>query len=376
MTIMTNMRNVCGLIGALALPLIAAAQGTTQQGSGRVVEEVIARVNNEIVTLSDLARARESIMSEIEQECRQTACTAEKRTQLVTDAETHLVRDLIDQSLIVQRAKDLGIGVETDLIKYMDRIRQENNLKSMEELEDAVVKSGLVFEDWKDSIRKQMLQQELIRREVRPDITEAQVKEYYEAHKEEFVRDQRYFLSEIFCSIEGKPETEVPATEEKCRNLRKRVVEGGEDFAKMARSFSDGSTSAQGGDLGGEGFAPKDLAPELLEAVAKLKRGDVTDVIRVQTGFLILRLNHRYEKGLQPLENVTGEIQNRIYMQHLPPELRKYLTELRTQSYVLLKPGYVDSAAVEASPITEIAALPPVENDKEEKKRKKFLWIF
>ncbi|MGH9795156.1 MAG: peptidylprolyl isomerase [Candidatus Acidiferrales bacterium] len=373
---MTNMRNLCGLIGALALPLAAAAQGTTQQGSGRVVEEVIARVNNEIVTLSELGRARESIMREIEQECSQTACTAEKRAQLVKDAETHLLRDLIDQSLMVQRAKDLGVSVETDLIKYMDRIRQENSLKSMEELEDAVVKSGLVFEDWKDSIRKQMLQQELIRREVRPDITDAQVKEYYEAHKEEFVRDERYFLSEIFCSIEGKPETEVPVTEEKCKNLRKRVVEGGEDFAKMARSFSDGSTSAQGGDLGGEGFAAKDLAPELLEAVSKLKRGDVTEVIRVQTGFLILRLNHRYEKGLQPLENVTGEIQNRIYMQNLRPELRKYLTELRTQSYVLLKPGYVDSAAVHASPITEIAAAPPVENDKEEKKRKKFLWIF
>lgn len=376
MTIMTKMRNIYGLICALALPLAAVAQGTTQQGSGRVVEEVVARVNNEIVTLSDLGRARESILREIEQECTQNPCTAERRQQLTKDAETHLLRDLIDQSLMVQRAKDLGVSVETDLIKYMDRIRQENNLKTMEELEDAVVKSGLVFEDWKDSIRKQMLQQELIRREVRPDITEAQVKEYYEAHKEEFVRDERYFLSEIFCTMESKPETELPATEEKCKNLWKRVVEGGEDFTKMARSFSDGSTAAQGGDLGGEGFAPKDLAPELLEAVAKLKRGDVTEVLRVQNGFLILRLNHRYEKGLQPLETVTGEIQNRIYMQNLRPELRTYLTELRTQSYVLLKPGYVDSAAVEASPITEIAAAPPVENEKEEKKRKKFLWIF
>ena len=365
-------------LAGLALPLAALAQGTAPSGSagGRVVEEVIARVNNEIIMLSDLSRAREAFMREIEQECQRSTCTAERRAELIQESETNLVRDLVDQSLMVQRAKDIGISVETELIKYMDRIRQENNLKDLEELEKAVESTGLVFEDWKDSIRKNMLQQELIRREIRPNFTEEQVREYYEKHKEDFVRKERVFLAEIFCSIEGKPESEVAAIEERCKTLRRRVVEGGEDFGKMAQAFSDGSTAQQGGDLGGDGFGREDLAPELSEPVFKLKRGELTEVIRVQTGFLILRLIHRYEEGQQPMENVKGEIQNRLFMDGLRPELRKYLTELRTQSYVLLKPGYVDSAGVETTPITEIAAKKEEEGDDvETKKRKRILGI-
>ncbi len=363
-------------LALLALPALALGQGAAPGGAtgGRVVEDVIARVNNEIITLSDLARARESFMREIEQECQRSACTQERRDELVKESETNLVRDLIDQSLMVQRAKDIGISVETDLIKYMDRIRQENNLPDMEGLEKAVESTGLVFEDWKDGIRKQMLQQELIRREIRPNFSDEQVKQYYELHKEEFVRKERVFLSEIFCSVEGKPESEIPAIEEKCKTLRKRVVEGGEDFNKMAQAFSDGSTAAQGGDLGGDGFGREDLAPELSEPVFKLKRGELTEVIRVKTGFIILKLIHRYEEGQQPLENVKGEIQNKLYMEGLRPELRKYLTELRTQSYVLLKPGYVDAAGVETTPIIEIAAKKE-EEEAETKKRKRILGI-
>lgn len=359
-------------------PVATRAQGAAPSGTtgGRVIEDVIARVNNEIITLSDLKRARELAGNEIEEECKRAACTAERRRELIAESEKNLVRDLIDQSLMVQRAKDVGISVETDLIKYMDNIRQQNNLKDMEELEKAVEGTGLVFEEWKDSIRKNMLQQELIRREIRPNFSEEQVKEYYEKHKEEFVREERVFLAEIFCTIEGKPESEIPAIEERCKVLRRRVVEGGEDFAKMAQAFSDGSTAPQGGDLGGEGFKRGDLAPELEEAVFKLKRGELTPVIRVQTGFLILKLIHRYEEGQQPLENVKGEIQHRLFMEGLRPELRKYLTELREQSYVMLKPGYVDSAGVESTPITEIAAKKEEEGEEAEaKKRKRILGI-
>jgi len=166
-----------------------------------------------------------------------------------------------------------------------------------------------------------------------------------------------------------------PAMEEKCKTLRRRVLEGGEDFAAIARAFSDGSTAPQGGDLGGEGFGPEDLAPELWDPVAKLQRGALTDVIRVESGFLILRLNHRYEKGLQPMENVKNEIMNRLYMQKLRPTLREYLTSLREQYYVMLKPGYVDTAGVEATPIIELAAANP-DSEEEPKKKRKWYWPF
>ncbi len=360
--------------GAALLLIAGSAAG---QGTGKLVEEVIARVNNEIITLTDLARARNNLLAEIEEECR-AGCTTEQRDQLVKEGETNLLRDLIDQSLMVQRAKEQGISVETDLIKYMDRLRQQQNppLEDLEKLCEAIeAGTRTSCEDWKEQVRKQMLTQELIRREVRPDITDEEVQAYYEEHKSEFVRKERVFLSEIFCSTQGKPEAEWLKQEERCQTLRKRIVEGGEDFAKLAQSFSDGSTAAQGGDLGGDGFAREDLAPELAAPVFELKRGDLTEVLRVQSGYLILRVNLRYEEGQQPLETVQGEIQSRIYYQKLRPELREYLTQLRGDSYVMLKPGYVDSAGVEAAPIAEVETPQKGEEEEGEKKRKRFLKI-
>jgi peptidyl-prolyl cis-trans isomerase SurA len=365
--------NIFAVVAALLIPAGAAAQGT-----GRVLEDVVARVNNEIITLTDLARARQNLLAEIEEECR-SGCTAEQREQMIKDGEANLLRDLIDQSLMVQKAKEDGISVESDLIKYMDRLRQQQNppIEDLDKLCEAIESATQTScEDWKEQVRKQMLTQELIRREVRPEISDDEVKAYYEEHKSEFVRKERVFLSEIFCSTQGKPEEEGPRQEQRCQGLRKRIVEGGEDFAKLAQTFSDGSTAAQGGDLGGDGFAREDLAPELAEPVFQRKRGEVTDVIRVQSGFLILRVNQRFEEGQQPLETVQNEIQGRIYYQKLRPELRKYLTDLRGDSYVMLKPGYVDSAGVEALPIVEVEARKQDDEEEGKKKRKKILWIF
>lgn len=359
----------------LALPLMAAAQATGTQSTGRVVEDVIARVHNEIITLSDLNRARQVVLQEIAQECSKENCTPARREEMVQEGEKHLLRDLIDQSLMVQRAKDSGITVETDLVRYLDQVRVENNLKDMEELERAVTAQGLVFEDWKDAVRKRLLQDQIIQREVRPNITEAEVEEYYQQHKEEFIRDERVFLAEIFCTVEGKPESEWPAIEEKCKGLRRKITDENHEFSAVAKSFSDGSTAPQGGDLGGNGFGPEDLPKELAEPVFKLKRGEMTEVIRVQAGFIILRLNHRYEKGQQPKENVTGEIQQRIWQTKLRPALREYLTDLRGRYYLLLKPGYVDTAGVEATPIIEVAARQPDEEE-DVKKKRKWYWPF
>ncbi|MBI3406215.1 MAG: peptidyl-prolyl cis-trans isomerase [Acidobacteria bacterium] len=222
----------------------------------------------------------------------------------------------------------------------------------------------------------------MIRKEVRPDIPNEEVKKYYEGHKQEFVRKSRVFLSEIFVTIENKKPEEIPAQEEKAKKLLSRVRDLGEDFNELAKRFSDGTTAHEGGFLGNEGFtpfvaseksAPDTLPKELSDAVFKLKRGDVTDVIKRDNGFLILRVEQRYEEGVQPLETVENEIQSKLYYDKLRPALREYMKKLREESYVQVKPGFVDSAAVASLPIAEVEAAKPNEDAK--KKRKKFLGI-
>src|SRR6202035_318485 len=153
--------------------------------------------------------------SEAQEECRD--CTPDKLRAAMADKEKNLLRDLIDQSLLVQRAKDAGINVDADVIKRLDAIRQEYKLPSMEALEAEVVKTGQDFDDFKGQIRDQLLTQELIRKEVgsRIIVSHEDVVKYYNEHKSEFVRPETVVLREIFVSTEGKPAADIPALRKK-----------------------------------------------------------------------------------------------------------------------------------------------------------------
>jgi len=349
-----------------ALILFVAAPVAAQQPKGRVVEEIIARVNNEIITISDFQRAEVSLDEEARQDCHN--CSPEQLKTVLAEKRKNLVRDMIDQSLLVQRAKDMGISVETEVIKRLDQIRQQNNIPSMEELEKKVTESGITFEEFKNNMRNSLLTQEVIRREVgaRINIDRAEVQKYYDEHKNEFQRPAQVYVREIFVSTDGKKESEIPDLEKKAQTLRKRV-ESGEDFSELAKRFSDGSTAKSGGELGV--FERGQLSKDLEDVVFKLNRGQMTDVIRTKTGFLVLRVDQRFEPGLQPLEKVENEVMNRIYSQKMEPALRGYLKELRRDSYVILKPGYVDSAAGESAPIEEVSPAAPGEAKSKKTKR-------
>lgn len=335
----------------------------------RVVEEIIARVNNEIVTLTDLRRAREAITTEVDEECRN--CSPQEKAQRLEEREKNLLRDLIDQQLMVQRAKDIGINVEPDVIKRLDEIRQRNNLPDLEALQREVEKAGLNWEDFKNNIRNGLLTQELVSREVRRDIfiDKQEIQEYYEKHKSEFERPETVCLSELFVSTVDKPEAELPALEAKAKRLRERVVAGGEDFYELAKRYSDGDTAKQGGELGC--FKRGELAKEIEEKVFKMNRNELTDVVRTKQGYIVLKVEQRYEAGIQPLEKVEGEIANRLMYQKLPPKLRQYLAKLREESFVVVKPGYVDTAAVATTPIVEVEAADEEDGKKKKKKKDK-----
>ena len=346
----------------LALPSLARAQS-----KGIVVEEIVARVNNDAITLSDVQKADQALHEEIAHDCQ--GCPPEKMDEIYKDKQKDLLRDLIDQALLVERAKDMGISVETDVIKRMDEIRKQNNLGSMEQLESEVEKQGIGWEDFKSQIRNSLLTQEVIRREVGShiNIPNDDVKKYYDEHQKDFNRPEQVVLSEIFLSTEGKSPEEIASVEKKADDLRNRVVKG-EDFNEIAKHFSEGSTAKDGGELGP--FELGMLSKQLEDVVFKLDKGQMTDVIQTKTGFEVLKVEAHYQAGLQPLDKVENEIINRIYSQKMQPTMREYLGQLREQSYVMVKPGYTDSAAVAgASVITEVAPTPDAADAKKAKKK-------
>jgi peptidyl-prolyl cis-trans isomerase SurA len=338
-------------------------------GATKTVEEIIARVNNEIITRSELEKARAAAQEDAKQEC-QGKCTPEQLRNDIEDREKNTLRDLIDQSLLVQRGKDMGVNVEPEVIKRLDQLRQQNKIDSMEDLEKAVTSQGSNWEDFKNNIRNGLLTQRVISSEVGSHINigREEIAKYYDEHKKEFVRPEQVALREIEVSTEGKKDEELPELKKKAETALKRVKDG-EDFGEIAKRFSDSTTAKQSGFLGV--YKRGELSKELEEIVFKMKKNELTDVMDTKQGYLVLQVLERYEAGEQPLNKVENEIMDHLYSQRMEPAMRQYLKTLREQSYVVIKPGYQEIAGGGNSEIQEVSATP--EASKNKKNRKKYL---
>jgi len=352
-----------------AKPAKPAAPKPVNPDSGKTVEEIIARVNNEIITRSEYEKARQAAAEDAKTEC-QNRCTPEQLQTDIDDRQKHTLRDLVDQSLLVQRGKDMGVSVEADLVKRLDAIRVDNKLDSLEALEKAVEGTGVNWEDFKNNIKNSLLTQRVISSEVGSHITvpDEEVSKYYEAHKAEFVRPEQVALREIVVSTEGKKPEEFPDLKKKAETALKRVQDG-EDFGEIAKRLSDGSTKSQGGYLGI--YKRGELSKELEDKVFNMKRNQLTDVMETKQGFLVLQVLEHYDEGEQALAKVKNEIMDKLYGGRMEPAMREYLKTLREQSYVVIKPGFQDIAGGGGSEIQEVSATPEV--TKAKKNHKKFL---
>jgi peptidyl-prolyl cis-trans isomerase SurA len=341
-----------------------------------VVEDIIARVNNSIITRSEFQRQKEQALAE----ARQQGLSGDK----LADVDKNALRDLIDQQLLVQKAADLGITADTELVKRLDEIRKQMNLPDMEAVEKAAQQQGVSFEDFKQNIRNGILTQDVIRQEVGSHITitNEEVQKFYDEHKSEMDQPEQVRLSEILVSTEIKGDNgetqdatpdQVAAAEKKAEDIYAQLKAGAK-FDELAKKFSDGPTASQGGDL--QMFKRGTLAKELEDKVFSMKADDFTEPIRTKQGFVILKVTEHTSAGIPPLKSVEQRIQDAIYMQKLNPQLREYLTKLREDAYIDIKPGYVDTGASpnETKPVYTTAEDSKAKDLKH--KRKKKLGIF
>ncbi|HEX3351242.1 MAG: peptidylprolyl isomerase [Terriglobales bacterium] len=354
------------LICLIALPPALSAD--------TVVEEIIARINNQIVTRTEYLRSKDQLKQEAQQ---QDPANADK---IVAERDKDVLRDLIDQQLLLDKGKDLGITADTEVIKRLDEMRKDMKLESMEDLEKAAQGQGISFEDFKQNLKNQIITQQVISKEVgsRMSISKEELQQFYDAHKSQMEQPEQIRLSELLVSTEKKgkdasmsEEQQLAAAQAKADDLLAQIRKG-TSFEDLAKKNSDGPTAAQGGDLGY--FKRGTLAKELEDKTFAMKPGDVSDVIRTKQGFVILKVAEHQMAGVPPLSEIEPKVQDAIYMQKLQPALRAYLQKLREDAYIDIKPGYVDTGASpnQTKPIETTAK---DSGAKELKKKKKKLGV-
>ncbi len=354
----------------LPFALLTLVVAPTLLRADTVVEDIVARVNNQIITRSQFQREEKQMRDEAEQQ------DPSRAQQMIAQGEKDVLRGLIDRALLLDKGKDLGITADTELIKRLDEIRKQMKLQSMDDLEKAAQAQGVSFEDFKQNMKTEIITQEVIKREVAPhiNVSNQEMRRFYEQHKSELAHGEAVRLSEILISTDeaGNDEQKIEAAKAKAEDLLKQI-RAGADFAELAKKESQDPSGAQGGDLGP--FERGKLAKQLEDVTFAMKKGDVSDVIRTRQGFVILKVTDHLAAGVPSYADVESRVQEAVYMQKMQPALREYLKKLREEAYIDVKPGFVDTGATgnETKPVVTTAAK---ESNAKELKKKKKLGVF
>jgi peptidyl-prolyl cis-trans isomerase SurA len=325
----------------LYVPELGAADRPDPQT--RVVEEIVAKVNSEIITRGELAKQRLAIEAELQQQGLSGPALQDAANKRAADA----LRDQIDQLLLVQKGKELNINVDADVNRRIAEIQSQTpgKISDPDKFHEWLrEQTGESFEDFKLAMKNQLLTQRVISEEVYRNVVipKTEIEKYYNEHKTEFVRQEMVQLREILVSVgDGSPD-KVAAAEKKAKALVDRARKG-EKFTDLARQNSDAPTAASDGELGA--FKRGDLAKEIDDVVFKQAKGYVTDPIRRPAGFEIYRVEEHYAAGQASLDEVQNEINAKLIEPRVGPKVREYLTQLRQNAFLQIKPGVADSGA-------------------------------
>lgn len=356
-----------------------------------VVDEIIARVNDSIITHADMNKGKQQAEEDLKQRY-----PSDWQSKLA-ERQKDVLRDLVDRQLLLDKAKELGITGETETIKKLNEIRQQMGLGSMEDLEKAAQQQGVSYEDFKEQTRENIVTEKVIGQEVgaRIHITNDEVQAWYNEHQKDMANPESVKLAEILVSTQPPK----PATDDKDKNNPgqntqlpqdpARLVEAqakandlldqlhkGAKFDELAKKYSDGPTAAQGGEIGE--FKRGEMDKLLEDKTFALKTGENTDVIQTKPGFIIFKVLDHQPAGVPPLKDVDEKIRNLIYLQKLEPAARAYLTKLREEAYIEIHEGYVDAGASpnQTKPIMIAANTNTDEIKQDKKKKKKHFLVF
>jgi len=343
----------------------------------KVVEQIVAKVNGDIITTGELERDRQQLAAGL----KQSGLPAQQLEQELKERQDDILRDRIDRLLLQQKAEELNINVDAEVIKYLARIQLENKIADQDKFQQWIRENAkMPFEDFKAEMKNNFLTRRVVSQEVhsRISIPRAEARKYYDEHKDEFIREERVFLREILVSTQGKSEAEIPALEKKAKDLVARA-RAGERFGDLARDNSDAESARNSGEVGA--FKRVDLAKEISDVVFSHEKNYVTDPIKSANGFLILQIEERHQAGLAAFEEVENDVMEKLYMPRFDPAMREYMTTLRMNAFLEIREGFVDSGAVPGKDTSwrDPAELRPETVTREEvmmtQRRKRLLWM-
>jgi hypothetical protein len=325
------MKRISSAIFLIAILFLMGISVSAQESEVKVVDEVVAQVNEGVLTLSRIRREMKTIVDTYVTEGK----SREEAQKIVNDKQPELIVNLINEELIMQKAKELGLEaeIEASINQRFLEIMKQQNIKNLDTLYAEMEKGGVNPDDVRETWRKQAAREAVLRKEVHSkvywDATTKELTDYYEKHKDKFTKPETITISEIFLAFAGKTEA---AVRQKAADLTAQL-KAGADFAKLAADNSDRKTPPQTVNV-------SELDEKYVKILKDVKTGGISDPIEVdQVGINILRVDERSQASSESKFN-EGQVRLALMQERAPEALKKFMSTLREDSYIKLSDSY------------------------------------
>ena len=330
------------IAAGVALLLATAAVPTAE-----VLEQVLVKVNGDIVTKTEFEQRQVSILR-TRPEFANTNPSSIELQRAIAEITPDLILEAVDELLLVQRGRELNYSLgDEQFTQILDNIKKSNNLTDEAQFQAALKQEGLTLADLRRNLERSMMVSQVQRNEVveKIGVTEEEARALYEANRSEFTTPSEITLREILIEVpvsdKGVNVAQDDEAKARAEELRKRLI-AGEPFARLAADFSASASKANGGLIGP--FKSDELAPQLQQLLGKLKVGDVAEVIRTQRGYQIFKLESRTETKIRTFEEARSDISERIIESKRRAALQKYLDTLREQATITFRNAELERA--------------------------------
>lgn len=335
------MRYINSAIFIIAFLVVSSLAVSAQESEARVVDEVVAQVNESVVTLSQIKREMSDVIDSLVKEGK----TLEQAKADVENKRGELIAGVINEELLMQKGKDMGLesDVEAQVNGRFVDIMKQQNIKSLDVLYKAMTESGVdpqgIRELWRKQITRDMVMQREVDAKLYHGFTPKEVKAYYEANKAKFTKPETISISRIFLSFAGRDEAAVRA---KAKQILAEA-RSGKDFGTLAAENSDGKNSdgtsakANNGKVGV--INVKELDKTFAEPLKSIKVGGISEPIETAEGIEILRVDERSNATAESFFD-ERKVRETLTYEKLPEERKKFMSTLRGDAYIKISESY------------------------------------
>ena len=334
------------LRSALVVGLCALGGGVLR---GEVIEQIIVKVNGEILTKTELENRQVAALRQMGQQIDPKANPSDAQLRQMLDQVTpQLMVNAIDEMLLVQRGRELGYKMNDEQFQsVLDNIKKDNKIESDEQFQSALKSENMTLSDLRKSLERQMIVSRVQQNEVMGKIAvnDEEARKYYDAHLSEFTSPRTITLREIQINVPGDGQTVNVGRDEEAKakitTIRQRALSG-DSFEKLAADMSDAPSRANAGLIGP--LSVTDLSPDVQKLVEPMKAGDITEPLRGPKGYQILKLESATASDTKPFDQAREDISNRVFTDKRRDEFEKYLKKMRAQAIIEWKSDDVKKA--------------------------------